>query len=265
MIRRLSLLILFFCLHFLLTACDMFSEGRRSPILPTIAATVANPTTMPATPTAIPPTPTQRPTPVPLPSPTFAPDLADWTVMVYLDADNNLELAGLLDLNEMEAAGNADTVNVVVQIDRALGESSGHGDWTDGRRYLIGPDEDPSLITSELVAELGEVNMGDPLALSDFIGWSIRNYPANRYALIIWDHGAGWNGIAFDSDVGVTGTADHISLLDLQTALQQALAQNGVDRLDVIGFDACLMGQLEVFQAVQPYADYAVGSEELEG
>ncbi|MCB8945327.1 MAG: hypothetical protein H6658_16390 [Ardenticatenaceae bacterium] len=183
--------------------------------------------------------------------------------MVYMDADNNLEAAGLLDLNEMEAAGTADKINVVVQIDRALGQSSDDGDWTDGRRYRITADEDPSLINSELVAELGEVNMGDPLALADFIGWSIRSYPANRYALIIWDHGAGWNGMAFDSDVGVPDTTDHITLPDLQSALQQALAQNGVDRLDVIGFDACLMGQLELFQAVQPFADFAVGSEEL--
>ncbi len=252
---------------FLLSACDMF-ESSHTAVLPTLSATAVNPTTLQPTVTPLPATPTPRPTPVPLPSPTFAPELSDWTVMVYLDADNNLELAGLLDLNEMEAAGRADKVNVVVQMDRALGESSGEGDWTDGRRYLITADEDPNLITSELVAELGEINMGDPLALADFIGWSIRNYPANRYALVIWDHGAGWNGIAFDSDVGVseTGgpdTADHITLPDLQSALQQALAQNGVDRLDVIGFDACLMGQLEVFQAVQPFADYAVGSEEL--
>jgi hypothetical protein len=183
--------------------------------------------------------------------------------MVYLDADNNLELAGLLDINEMEAAGDADKVNVVVQIDRALGETSRDGDWTDGRRYLIRSDEEADFINSPPVAELGEINMGDPLVLADFIGWSIRTYPANRYALIIWDHGAGWNGIAFDSDVGLPDTADHISLPDLQSALQQSLAQNGVDRLDVIGFDACLMGQLELFQAIQPYADYAVGSEEL--
>ena len=263
MIRQKRTFFLLVCLVLVLAACDVFGTGGRTAVLPTISATAVNPITPQPTATPIPATPTPRPTSVPLPSPTFAPQLADWTVMVYLDADNNLELAGLLDMNEMEAAGSADKVNVVVQMDRAIGESSEDGDWTGARRTLISPDEDPELITSETVAELGEVNMGDPLALADFIGWSIRNYPANRYALIIWDHGAGWNGVAFDNDVGVSDTTDHITLPDLQSALQQALAQNGVDRLDVIGFDACLMGQLEVFQAVQPYADYAVGSEEL--
>ncbi len=253
---------------FLLSACDTFgNDGEDSGEVPTLVTTAVSdtaPTTdNPLPPTPLPPTPTQPPTAVPLPSPTFAPDLADWTVMVYLDADNNLELAGLLDLNEMEAAGNNEFVNVVVQMDRAVGESNRDGDWTDGRRYHIQDDENPDLVSSEPVEILGEVNMGDPLTLSDFISWSIRNYPANRYALVIWDHGAGWNGIAFDDNVGVADETDHITLPDLQSALQQALSQNGVDKLDIVGFDACLMGQLEVFQALQPYADFAVGSEEL--
>ena len=99
--------------------------------------------------------------------------------------------------------------------------------------------------------------------LADFISWGIQSFPANRYALIIWDHGAGWSGIAYDADAPTFDGVDHITLPDLEEALAQGLAQTAVPTLDVIGFDACLMGQLDVFQAVQPYARYAVGSEEL--
>ena len=42
----------------------------------------------------------------------------EWTVMVYLDADNNLESAGIDDINEMEIVGSTTEVNVVVQVDR---------------------------------------------------------------------------------------------------------------------------------------------------
>ena len=51
-----------------------------------------------------------------VPSPLHA--TACWTVMVYLDGDNNLEPAAIDDLNEMEAVGSTNKVNVVVQFDR---------------------------------------------------------------------------------------------------------------------------------------------------
>ena len=166
-------------------------------------------------------------------------------------------------MNEMEAAGSSEKVHVVVQMDRAVGETTVQEDWQAARRYLITPDNDPSTITSSLLADLGEVNMGSPDVLADFLTWGIDTFPANQYALVVWDHGAGWNGIAFDSDDGVQNEADHLSLSELEYGLAKALERTGVDKLDVIGFDACLMGQLDVFQAIQPYADFAVGSEEL--
>ena len=213
-------------------------------------------------PTPLPPMPTATKTAVPQPTPTYDPGIADWTLLVYMNADNNLETAGLLDLNEMEAAGAHESVHVLVQMDRAVGGSAAHVDWTDTRRYLIRGDATDEIVSEPLVA-LGEINMGDPKALADFIVWGMRNYPANRYALVIWDHGAGWNGIAFDDDTAEFGQPDHISLPDLKGALDLALSQSNSAKLDVIGFDACLMGQLDVFHAVQPFAEFAVGSEEL--
>ncbi len=277
MFRRLCALLLFTAVS--LTACEFPTANLLTPaataVLPTAATTL-----FPTATSSQPPTPTETPvsnlqaptaTPPPAPTPTRDPNLPEWTVLVYMNADNNLEAAGLLDLNEMEAAPPSKQVNVLVQIDRAVGETISDEDWTGSRRYRIQHDEDltaPSTplragVTSELVAELGEVNMGDPLVLADFITWGAANYPANRYALIIWDHGAGWNGVAFDSDTADFGQPDFLSLGDLTGALTQSLPQAGVDKLDLIGFDACLMGQLDVFQTLAPFADFAVGSEEL--
>ncbi len=221
----------------------------------------------PSSPVPLPPTPTPQPlvptapaallptfTPTAVPPATNTPNpaLPDWTVMVYLDADNNLELAGLQDVNEMEAAGTSADVQVLVQIDRAAGETDADGDWSDARRFLIQGDKVVDAITSPVVEQLGEANMGDPDTLADFINWGMAAYPANQYALIIWDHGAGWNGAAFDGD-------DALTLPDLR----QALTAVASEKLDVIAFDACLMGQLDVLTAVQPYADFAVASEAL--
>ncbi len=260
---------LLFCGYLLLGLCLSACEipGTR-PVVPTPIKPVATlpgsaKATAVASPTAALPTPTPPATSAPLPTATHDGALADWTVLVYLDADNNLEQAALLDMNEMEAAGSSASVNVLVQIDRAFGESYDEGDWTDTRRYRILGDADTAVITAEPLLTLGEQNMGDPATLADFIRWGIQSYPANRYALILWDHGAGWKGIAFDNDAAGLAGNDHLSLADLDGALAAGLQGSGVSKLDVVGFDACLMGQIDVFNMLRPYAHYAVGSEEL--
>ena len=259
-VQQLRLTAIFLLISLFWVGCDSF---RQATPLPTAVPPLPTNEAIPNPPTPILPTATPLPTSAPLPTATYDANLDDWTILVYMDADNNLELPGLLDLNEMEAAGSSERVNVIVQIDRALGESSLDGDWTDTRRYRIFGDDDRNLLNSEPLVSLGEQNMGDPAVLADFISWGIQSFPANRYALIVWDHGAGWSGIAYDGDAPTFDNGDHISLPDLEGALAQGLADAGVPALDVIGFDACLMGQLDVFQAVRPFARYAVGSEEL--
>ena len=85
-----------------------------------------------------------------------------WTFLVYLVGDNNLEGAGIDDLNEMEQVGSSDQVNIIVQFDRIAGYDSTNGDWTSTRRYYATQDSLPSTISSLLLEDLGELNMGRP-------------------------------------------------------------------------------------------------------
>lgn len=187
------------------------------------------------------------------------PSTADWTFMVYLAADNDLESFALADLNEMEFVGSTDDVNVVVQIDRSDSYDGSNDDWTDARRFFVTHDTSLTQIASEEVATLGEINTGDPASLVDFATWAIDTYPANRYALVIWDHGGSWLGVANDDSAG----KDDLSLPELRQALDSITANSGVDQLDLIGFDACLMGGFEVYATIAPYGRYAVSSAEL--
>ena len=185
---------------------------------------------------------------------------ATWTVMVYLAADNDLEVFALEDLNEMELVGSTGAVNLVVQLDRAEGfYASSDDDWTDTRRYRVAQDLRFSSIGSAVVSTLGETNHGDPDTLVAFVTWAMRTYPAEHYALILWNHGAGWSG--FGSDF--SADSDGLSLAELDSALNAIHADTGA-AFDLIGFDACLMGQLDVLHVLAPYADYAVVSEETE-
>ena len=85
---------------------------------------------------------------------------ADWTVMVYLDGDNDLESAAIEDLNEMEQVGSNSNLNIVVLFDRVSGYNSSNGDWTDTRRGLVTADTDTYTISSSLTT-VGEKNMAD--------------------------------------------------------------------------------------------------------
>ena len=126
--------------------------------------------------------------------------IADWTVLIFMAADNNLESFALKDIAELERIGSTDNVNVIVQLDRAEDYVVTVDDWQDTRRFLIqaGSDDDVETIESLELENIGETNTGDPATLADFAIWGIENYPAERYALIVWDHGGAWLGIATD-------------------------------------------------------------------
>lgn len=195
----------------------------------------------------------------------------EWTILVYLDADNDLEGDGIVDVNEMEQVGSDEHVNVVVQMDRIPGEDDSNGDWTDTRRFYILWDDDLSAISSAQVGpQLGELNMGDPQTLADFLEWGMLNYPANRYMLVLWNHGGGWRetgwptsltkGVAWDE----TDNHDYLELREVKSALTAVKANTGQD-IDLLGFDACIMGLVEVaYELRDAVTDVVIASQENE-
>jgi hypothetical protein len=197
-----------------------------------------------------------------------------WLVMLYQDADDKiLEQDIYIDLNEAELASSGGNVQVVAQVDRYRGGFSGDGDWTSTKRFLITSDPDLGRVRSQEVADLGEVNMADGASLVDFVTWATQNYPADKYALILSDHGMGWPGGWSDPTAPNRGEADiplsqvigdQLYLMELDQSLETLRSQTGIQKLDLIGLDACLMGQLEVLTALAPHARAAVVSQETE-
>jgi hypothetical protein len=216
------------------------------------------------------PTVTHRPfTP-----PAMSSDGSTWLVMLYQDADDKiLEQDIYLDLNEVERVGSSEQVQIVAQIDRFRAGFQGDGDWTSSKRFYITRDDDLQRIHSQEVADLGEVNMSDGETLVDFVTWAVQTFPADKYVLILSDHGLGWPGGWSDPAPGGRGEpgiplaeklGNELYLMELDQALEEIQAQTGVGKFELIGMDACLMGQLEVFTALAPYARYAVASQEVE-
>lgn len=184
-----------------------------------------------------------------------------WTVLVYLNADNDLEPFGILNFNQMEKVGSTDNVKIVVQMDRSSGYDTSNGNWVGARRYLVTKDSDENTIHSLPLQNMGPCDMGNPDTLRDFIQWGQSTYPADHYCLVIWNHGSGWRSakglravsrdISFDDTSGTS-----IRTTQLPYALSSASPQ-----IDIIAMDACMMQMLEVSYEIRNSAKFVVASE----
>ncbi len=201
-------------------------------------------------------------TPVSKSAPAAVGEAGTWLIMLYQDADDpTLEKDIFIDLNESEIVGSTDNVKIVSQLDRFKGGYKGDGDWTSAKRFLVTKDSNLETINSQKLADLGEVDSGNKDTLIDFATWAIGAYPSEHYVLIMSDHGAGWDGGWTDNDPLKNS---QFRMQDIDDALGAIIAQTNIGAFELVGFDACLMGQLEVMSAIAPHAKYAVASEETE-
>ena len=181
-----------------------------------------------------------------------------WTVLSFSIADTDLEPYMMDDVAEMGSVDSNDALSIVALVDRADGYTDddvlGVDDWVGGKLLEL------SDSNAEVLDDLGDVNTGDPAVLSEFITRGIQQYPADNYALIISDHGASWPGVGGDE----SADEDHLSLAELDEAIGSGLEGAGLDKLDLLGFDACLMATYEVASTLAPRADRLLASQELE-
>ena len=183
------------------------------------------------------------------------PDANEWAFIVFLNADNNLEDAGYTDVDEMGQAGSTPYVHIVALFDTYSGPA------------------DVIYVTQggyDTVESWGEVDMSDWQVLRDFGIWAIENYPARHYAYMIWDHGGGWKAAPKNPITKGFSNDDHGSAYEISISNgDYAAAMQGIvdalgGKLDIVGFDACLMGMWEVADASAPFAHYLLASSETE-
>jgi len=197
-----------------------------------------------------------------------------WTVMMYEDADNNLEDVLLVDFNEIEAADVPANVNLIVLLDRADGYSTADGDWKGAKLFRIEHDDDMGTINSERLADPDfldltddsadgeELDMGSGATLEAFIDYCQAAFPAEGYILHVSDHGDGWTKGGADAEdlglfKGMCSDDSSGNAISISHDLGPAIEGKGID---VVSFDACLMGSVEVAWVVKDHADYMSAS-----
>ncbi len=198
----------------------------------------------------------------------------EWTIMVYIGADNNLSAFVNSDIDEMETVGSDNNVHIITQIDGNAsygGYDDYLGNWATVRRYYVqSPNSVGGQIDQGFIEDLGELNSADTGVVVDFFEWGVNNFPANRYCFILWNHGGSWTLarllssdppykmiISDDTNGGQLSFAERT----VEYIMRQAYIKAGKP-IDILGFDACLVANLENEYEVLMYADHLVHSEE---
>ena len=187
----------------------------------------------------------------------------EWTFLIFLNANNNLDYYGDLNLKQMEEVGSTDKINIVVQWGSMKRPSV--------KRMLIQKNnsENKEQIISPVIEDLGAVDMGDPNEFLKFLKWGKEKFPAKKYFVSLWNHGNGWykrknktdlhvNDISYDDKTGNKITTEQLGVVlkDFTTELGR--------KIDVLGSDACLMAMAEVASEVKDSVHYFAGSQEVE-
>jgi hypothetical protein len=217
-----------------------------------------------------------------------------WTFIVYAAADNNLRDYSSRNIKQMAAIGSNQNVNICVHLDIRL-----HGSKKMTRRYYVQRDNPVQI---DMSGEKTPMDSGDPQTLISACRWAITNYPADRYALVLWNHGTGiidpygrrqfdtkqlytynpaTNAYELDRSIGFLdllealndpkgicwddSTGNYLTNQKLESALTE-IKNNllGGKKFEIIAFDACLMSMLEVAEITKRYANIQISSQEVE-
>ncbi len=217
----------------------------------------------------------------------------DWTIIVYMAADNDLRNFAVRNIKQMELIGSNNNCNILVHLDIRIA-----GNKKITRRYYI--EKNRILHVNANDTSTQQMDSGDPQTLVSCCKWGIGSYPARNYALIFWNHGTGavdpergrvlnpaelfaFNPLTnkFDLDRSVAfldliepdlrgicwddTTGNYLTNQKLNTALHFICTHflQG-EKFSIIGFDACLMSMIEVADIIKYYADIMISSQEVE-
>ncbi|MBR4201776.1 MAG: peptidase C11 [Oscillospiraceae bacterium] len=176
------------------------------------------------------------------------------TMMVYVCGTDLESKSGMAssDIQEMAKARFGENVNVLIYTG---GCKSWRIDGISNSVNQIYQIKDGRM--GQLERDMGNKPMTDPATLSEFIRYCAKKFPANRNALVFWDHGGGSvTGYGYDEKLRNGGSMN-------LAGISKALKDGGV-QFDFVGFDACLMATAETALMLNNYADYMIASEETE-
>lgn len=190
------------------------------------------------------------------------------TVMVYIIGSNLESGSGQAtdNIKEMMAIGSTANMNVIIQTggaNKVAGTAAEITDnparvidWTKVQRYQV---QKGTLSKLDDLGQDTNVDMGSKATLQSFLEWGVKAYPADKYIVVLWDHGGGINGGIGSDEI----TNNTLSVPVIQASLQTVSQAKNI-KFEMVGFDACLMANAEVAASLANSTKYMVASQDLE-
>lgn len=192
-----------------------------------------------------------------------------WTIMIYMcgadlesgytssDTEVGCATGDLIEIQN-EASSLPDNVNVIV-------EAGGAKSWESNYSSVISTSylNRFHLTTSGYVkdAQITKASMGKQATFESFLEWGLNNYAAERTMVVFWNHGGAMKGCCYDENY----SNDSLLVDEVQGALSSAFTATGrTEKLEVVGYDACLMGVQDIAEKNSTYFNYQISSEESE-
>ena len=181
-----------------------------------------------------------------------------WTILIYmcgsdLESDEYLATA---DIEEILSVSNQpDDINIVIETGGAKKWSSTYSISNDKlSRYYV------SNKKLNLIDKLSNASMGATSTFQNFLEWGLKTYPADKTGVIMWNHGGGMEGVCYDEY-----QKDYLTNAELQSALKTTFTNlNRSEKLEWIGYDACLMQVQDIAETNSQYFNYMVAAQESE-
>ena len=199
--------------------------------------------------------------------------LDEWTIMLHVSG-SNLESDGGAASDDIKEAlsinGQPEDVNILYQ-------TGGTTSWRSMSGYISGATkisadrvqrwevQDNKIVLKD--DTLGQRNMADSSTLSDYIKWGVTNYPAQKYAVIFWNHGGAMQGVCIDDNYSSYYTFDYLTNSEVKQALSTVFSDTSLninDKFEFVGYDACVMQVQDIAEFNSEYFNYMVASQELE-
>ena len=184
----------------------------------------------------------------------------DHTVLIYmcgadLESESGLATSDIQEI--LTVSGQPDDVNIVIETGGASSWSSTYGISSSKlERWHV---ENKQLVKD---SSLSYTSMGLSSTLQSFIEYGLNNYPADRTGLIFWNHGGAMRGVCYDEKK----SDDSLLTNEVSSAVSGALSNCGMSgqKLEWVGYDACLMQVQDIASINSDYFNYMVASEESE-
>lgn len=187
-----------------------------------------------------------------------------WTIMMYVCGADLESKSGLAsgDFEEiLKVSGQPNDVNIIIQTGGASSWDSTYGITANAnQRYHV---ENRRLVCDNSKVYSSYKSMGQSSTFADFVTWGLSEYPAEKTGVVLWNHGGGMRGVCYDE----RSNDDSLLNAEVKSGMATAFANVGrstSNKLEFIGYDACLMQAQDIAEFNSQYFNYMVASQESE-